>query len=185
MIDFYNFVAYDRLSPSCLTWKVQRNAGRNSSGRTLCMTGDHVGSLAKTGYYVFGLQGKTHYSHRVIWEILVGPIPKGFEIDHVNKNRGDNRLENLRCVPRRVNLRNAGMRITNKSGVTGVCAIFSRGLKYWDASWRDVNSVKKTKRFSVNKLSDEGAFNCACEFRTLQISLLNSRGAGYSESHGT
>ena len=35
-----------------------------------------------------------------------GPIPKGLEIDHINRNRSDNRIENLRAVTRSVNLHN-------------------------------------------------------------------------------
>ena len=36
--------------------------------------------------------------HRVIWECLIGEIPKGFSIHHINGNRKDNRIENLEMV---------------------------------------------------------------------------------------
>ena len=44
--------------------------------------------------------------HRAIWETFVGPIPDGYEIDHINGNRADNRLCNLRCVTHKVNMNN-------------------------------------------------------------------------------
>lgn len=45
--------------------------------------------------------------HRVIYETFIGPIPDGFEIDHINTVRDDNRLENLRCVTCKENNNNA------------------------------------------------------------------------------
>lgn len=36
--------------------------------------------------------------HRLVWETFKGTIPSGYELDHKNTIRNDNRLENLRCV---------------------------------------------------------------------------------------
>lgn len=58
-------------------------------------------------------------AHRVIWTMLVGPITSG-EIDHINGIRHDNRLCNLRNVPRAENTKNACVRKDNISGITGV-----------------------------------------------------------------
>lgn len=38
------------------------------------------------------------YEHRLIWERTHGPIPEGWHVHHVNHDRTDNRLENLRLV---------------------------------------------------------------------------------------
>jgi hypothetical protein len=45
--------------------------------------------------------------------------PEG-EIDHINGNRQDNRIENLRDVPRSLNQRNSKLQNNNRSGVSGV-----------------------------------------------------------------
>lgn len=37
--------------------------------------------------------------HRVVWEDAHGPVPDGHHIHHANHDRGDNRLENLVCLP--------------------------------------------------------------------------------------
>ena len=44
--------------------------------------------------------------HRIIYETFVGTIPDGYEIDHINSIRDDNRLENLRCVTHKENCNN-------------------------------------------------------------------------------
>ena len=49
---------------------------------------------------------KTIRMHRFIWELVNRPIPKGFEIDHINHNGLDNRIENLRLVTHAENIHN-------------------------------------------------------------------------------
>lgn len=44
--------------------------------------------------------------HRLVYEIFVGEIPEGLEIDHINAIRDDNRLENLRVVTHKENANN-------------------------------------------------------------------------------
>lgn len=49
---------------------------------------------------------KPRFLHRAIWETFVYSIPDGYEIDHINGDRLDNRLCNLRCVKHIENMRN-------------------------------------------------------------------------------
>ena len=44
--------------------------------------------------------------HRLIWETFVGEIPKGYQIDHIDTNKGNNNLDNLRCVTPKENMNN-------------------------------------------------------------------------------
>ena len=67
----------------------------------------HAANYAKRNVTIDG-QYMTIRLHRIIWEIANGPIPDGLEIDHINRNSLDNRLENLRLATRR-------QQCTNKS----------------------------------------------------------------------
>jgi hypothetical protein len=57
------------------------------------------------GYNKTSYKGKRLAVHRVVWLLHKGEWPKG-EIDHINRNRADNRIENLRDVSRHVNAAN-------------------------------------------------------------------------------
>lgn len=57
--------------------------------------------------------------HQVVWALCNNQWPK-YEIDHINGNRFDNRIENLRDVPRYINGRNNCLFKHNTSGIMGV-----------------------------------------------------------------
>ena len=63
--------------------------------------------------------GKQTYVHRVVWEQAHGPIPKGMVIDHINGDRHDNRLENLRLVTRQQNQMNMKRHSDSSTGLKG------------------------------------------------------------------
>ena len=70
------------------------------------LTGKLAGSISKqSGYFNIKLKSKTYRLHRVIWFYIYGVWPKDF-IDHINHNRIDNRIENLRDVTNRQNCQN-------------------------------------------------------------------------------
>ena len=50
-----------------------------------------------------GLMHKFYY-HRVIWEHFNGKIPKGYEINHKNEDKSDNRLSNLELINHKDNV---------------------------------------------------------------------------------
>jgi hypothetical protein len=58
-------------------------------------------------------------AHRVAWLLTYGEWPET-GIDHVDGNRLNNRIENLRLAPQRVNAKNAKLSRSNTSGCTGV-----------------------------------------------------------------
>lgn len=60
-----------------------------------------------------------------------GPIPEGMQVDHINHDRSDNHIENLRLVTNMQNAQNKKMRPDNTSGTTGV--YFNKSLKLWCA----------------------------------------------------
>ena len=75
------------------------------------------------GYYMLAVSHnkKRFYPkmHRVVWLLNTGKMPIN-EIDHINGDRTDNRIENLRDVNRSVNARNSALRKDNSSGFVGV-----------------------------------------------------------------
>ena len=65
------------------------------------------------------LCGKTAYAHRVAFALYHGHWPKE-QIDHINGDRSDNRIANLRDVSHKINHRNRKRPINNSSGHMGV-----------------------------------------------------------------
>ena len=41
--------------------------------------------------------------HRLLWMAFMGEIPEGYEVDHINGKRDDNRLDNIRVIPLKAN----------------------------------------------------------------------------------
>ena len=64
------------------------------------------GSRQGNGYLSVRINGRCCYVHRLAAEAYFWDIPEGYEIDHRNRNRSDNRLENIRIVSRSDNQRN-------------------------------------------------------------------------------
>jgi hypothetical protein len=65
-----------------------------------------VGWVNRSGHRRMRLNGKYVMVHRFIWEMFNGPIPNGFEIDHINNNPDDNHIANLRLATRSQNMCN-------------------------------------------------------------------------------
>lgn len=63
------------------------------------------------------------YAHRIIWLLKKKKIDADLEIDHINRNTLDNRIENLRLITKSRNMQNRKKCTRNTSGVKGV---------YWD-----------------------------------------------------
>ena len=70
------------------------------------------------GYLAFDFRGEKYLVHRVIYALHFGDTPN--IIDHINRVKDDNRIENLRESNKSLNGLNKGLRKDNKSGVSGV-----------------------------------------------------------------
>lgn len=81
--------------------------------------GDIAGTLDKEGYCQVGLGGRIWFAHRLAWFIYFGKFPQD-EIDHVNGNRADNSITNLRPATRKQNGRNSRKRMGLSSPYKGV-----------------------------------------------------------------
>lgn len=95
------------------------------------LSGDIAGSVCKRGYFQFQIEGKKYYTHRIVWLWHHGYLPEN-EIDHINQNKLDNRIENLREVSRSCNRRNTRTSRRNlSSGIKGVT--WCKFTKKWRA----------------------------------------------------
>jgi len=113
------------------------------------MAGKPARSSLNGRYYIVHIDGGFYLCHRVVWCMQYGYWPSG-DVDHINGNKLDNRVDNLREVSRSQNMSNVGMQKNNKSGFIGV---------FWAAreeKWQAVVAYKK-KNISL------GRFDCPME----------------------
>lgn len=119
---------YDATS-GVLTWKV------NKQGQT--KKGMIAGGRHSRGYISIGINGKLYLAHRIIWFMCYGVDPKDNQIDHINLNRSDNRIANLRIADSIQNRTNTKVRKHSKSGIKGI-------RKYKDTNrWQARISINK------------------------------------------
>lgn len=76
-------------------------------------------TVSTYGYLTGRLNGISLYSHRVVWALHHGSFPDLW-LDHIDGNRTNNLLSNLRQVSYRENNKNTKLRFNNKTGVVGV-----------------------------------------------------------------
>lgn len=89
-----------------------------SSARRI-KVGDVAGCLNGSGYRVIKVDGKNCPAHRLAWLYVHGQWPKA-DIDHIDRNRSNNRISNLREATRTENNQNTSKRRDNTSGHVGV-----------------------------------------------------------------
>lgn len=98
------------------------------------------------GYRVGRIFNTMMRAHRVIWAIIHGEWPTD-DIDHINGDRSDNRISNLRAVVRRTNCRNVSLRSNNTSGCVGVS--WSKSKNRWAAQIGVEGRVIPLGRFKI------------------------------------
>lgn len=140
------------------TWLKDRNQNVKA--------GDVAGGNSN-GYVRINISGKKYLAHRLFWFYLYGVWPS--EIDHINHNRSDNRLCNLRLVSRQENQRNRSINKNNTSGFPGVG--WRKEVGKWQATITVSYEVKNLGHF--DNISD------AVEARR----VANIR-YGYHDNHG-
>ena len=81
--------------------------------------GIEAGYLTNKGHRIVGVDRGLFFAHRIIWAMVHGAAPV-LEIDHIDQNPDNNRVNNLREVSHLTNLMNVSMRRDNVSGCMGV-----------------------------------------------------------------
>jgi hypothetical protein len=124
-----------------LSWKKQ------TRGRTL---NEPFGRGSRTPYIQFGLSRRILLAHRAAFAIFHGYWPN--EVDHINEDKRDNRIANLREATRVINILNRDKpRNNNTSGHTGVCfhTATGRWRAYTKVGGKQVNVFCETKQEAV------------------------------------
>jgi hypothetical protein len=111
------------------TWRVSRGNRR---------VGDRAGSRDDRGYIRLVVDSTSYCAHRLAWLYVTGGMPP-CPIDHIDRNKSNNRLQNLRCLTDGENKQNVGLRADNVSGHKGVSWLM--GQHKWRATIR-VNNVQ-------------------------------------------
>lgn len=76
------------------------------------------GHMNSDGYMVIGIDGRTYKVHRLVYETWVGPIKDGYTIDHIDRNRTNNVVSNLRLATPRQQCLNAKQHLERDKRIT-------------------------------------------------------------------
>jgi hypothetical protein len=106
-------------------WKIKRRGVKSLTNPT--------GSKHSEGYVVIGVNGKIYFAHRLAWIYMYGEIPEKHDIDHIDGDRSNNRIKNLRIATRWQNLSNSN-HSNGKSKYRGVW--FSKVSMKWQSMIR-------------------------------------------------
>lgn len=165
--------------PECeFYWLVQQG--------TRGKVGNKAGTLSTQGHIQIQVNKNIFKAHRLVWFVTYGVFPDGV-IDHINGERSDNRIENLRDVPNRVNRQNQKKcKRADMALPTGVNVHISNGKAYgYMSHWCDMDGKQQRYYFSILKYgSHEAAIAAAKARREFEVSELNLQGANYTERHG-
>jgi|JI10StandDraft_1071094.scaffolds.fasta_scaffold354168_2 hypothetical protein len=156
-----------------MVWRTKAPEEEHSSLWNSKNAGKECGTFDKDGYKVISFKTKNKPSvkiraHRLAWVIVYGTI-QNETIDHINQNRADNRIENLRSVSRLINQRNKLRNKNNTSGAVGVCFDKRRGL--WHAQ-----ATVNYRKYHIGYFADF----ISAEMASREFRVKNS----FTENHG-
>lgn len=161
MLDFDRVNALLRYDPETgkLFWKVPR--GRMPSGVV-------AGRLSNKGYIQIGIDNKRYSAHRLAWLLFYGVWPKQL-IDHINLNRSDNRISNLREATNSENQHNRTYQRGNTSGFKGVTR------RKGDGKWIAYIGLKGVRHHI-------GCFNSAIEAHKAYVKAAKEKHGSFARS---
>ncbi len=119
------------------------------------------------GYYRVMIDGKHHMAHRVIWKMFNGEDP--VFVDHIDGDKRNNKLENLRNVTHAVNMKNKSLYANSVTGVPGV-------------EYHERDRVWRAKVGVDGKQLQLGSFQTKDEAIACRIGA--EKVLGYHENHG-
>jgi hypothetical protein len=149
----------DRVSLQIYAFPYTNGYGRKRKG------GHLKTSLGKNGYLYSRLHGVGHQlhclHHRLVYLNFIGDIEDGKDIHHIDGDRTNNRVENLKMVTRRENLRSK-MEIRGRSKYRGVC--FDKQTGKWRAKIRNNYTTISIGRFETEEIAAHAYNKKALEY---------------------
>lgn len=140
-----------------LFWKISKGSVKK---------GEKCVYIGNVGYKLIRISNIKYTQHRIIWKMIKGFDPIGI-IDHINQEKTDNRIENLRDVTSNENQKNRKLNKNNASGYNNILIDKNRNKKY----------IVQIKTYKTRK-----------SFKNLQdaISFRNEKYLefGFHENHG-
>lgn len=131
----------------CLFWR------RSGSGRKI---NKPIGCKNKYGYLQCKVKNQQWKVHRLIWIWHGNKLIKGMQIDHVNRNKEDNRIENLRQVTPKQNRQNNGGKFVKFK---------SKGKWSWWEAYTPRTKNKSAKTIGCFKTKEEAELAVKCYFK--------------------
>ena len=86
------------------------NYAANKNGEVINLKSKKIMNKRGNDYLQFTIYNKklikpfTYYHHRFVYEVFRGPIPRCFDVDHINNIKSDNRLKNLQLLTHKQNV---------------------------------------------------------------------------------
>jgi len=133
-----------------LVWRVTRS-NRAVAGK--------FASRIRKGYLTVTFNKKEYPIHRIIYQMLVGEIPNGMMVDHIDGDRSNNAPSNLRLATSGENVRNSRRRRDNQTGIKGLSIFCDKrwpDRKYWKANVQK-DGVEYPQLFPYDDLGKESA----------------------------
>lgn len=123
-----------------------------------------AGCSTPSGYVVITYAGERHYAHRIAWAIQTGEFPTGI-IDHIDGDRSNNRISNLRITDAVGNAQNqrAAQR-NNTSGLIG--AHYNSRVSKWTSRIRAPGGRKFLGYFDTPEEAHEAYLRAKRELHT-------------------
>lgn len=141
---------------------------------TYIATGKKAGYVHNSNgvlYKRINIKGVALLCHRICYFLKTGKFPDG-RLDHIDGDGTNNKWCNLRLVGHRENMRNAKLKVTNKTGISGVT---------WRERWGKMlcaSRIGDGKGGKVNLYEGQDFFEACCRRKAAELSL------GYHENHG-
>ena len=122
--------------------------------------GNEAGTLHHTGYKITSINGKSYPVHRIIFLLHNGYLPEC--IDHINRIKHDNRIENLRAATSSENQRNMSAFYFSKSGIKNIS--WNKKAEAWRVSIRNAGKLLYLGQYKDIELAELIAFEARNKF---------------------